>query len=123
TEEADLVLGAYVLPERVGDKWCGYTWKSITVLGITENTIATNITISPNPTDGTTTLALELLSAGNLKITIEDLLGAELLELYNALECEGEFIKTFSFEQLPAGVYFLKIKHNGNTRIEKIIKN
>jgi len=77
----------------------------------------------PNPTDGTTTLSLELESAGNLTITLNDLLGSELFELHNAFTDVGTFTKTFSMEKLPVGVYYLKIIHNGNTKVEKVIKN
>ena len=90
-------------------------------IGIEEKTI-TNLHLSPNPTSNTTTLTLDLETAGSLKITLNDLLGAELFELHNAFETAGTFTKTFSIETLPTGVYFLQISHNNNTIIEKIVK-
>jgi len=81
-----------------------------------------NIHISPNPTEATSTLTLELQTAGVLTITLNDLLGAELFELHNAFTDAGTFTKTFSIEALPQGVYYLKIKHNGTTKIEKVIR-
>jgi len=121
TEECDLILGEFVLPERDGNMWNGYTWKSITVLGIKEEAI-TNISLAPNPTDASTTLSFDLDVAGNLTITLTDLLGAELFELHNEFTAAGTFTKTFSLENILTGSYFLKINHNGNISYEKIIK-
>ena len=90
---------------------------------ITEFPTITNTLVSPNPADETTTLSLELDVAGKLTITLIDLLGAELFELHNAFTDAGPFTKTFSIEKLPVGVYYLKIIHNGNTKVEKVIKN
>ena len=77
----------------------------------------------PNPTEATSTITLDWQAAGNLKITLNDLLGRELFELHNAFEDTGTFTKTFSIEALPLGVYYLKIIHNGNIKIEKVIRN
>ena len=87
-----------------------------------EPTIA-NIKVSPNPTNATSTLTLDLEKAGNLKITLNDLHGDELLELHNKFEDTGTFATTFSLEKFPTGVYFLKINHNGNVKMEKVIRN
>ena len=129
TENIDLCLGEFVLPPPDFDNnsWNGYTWKSINDaeicnISVREKTIA-NLHLSPNPTDATTTLSLDLETAGNLKITLNDLLGCELLELHNAFEDTGIFTKTFYIEALTLGVYYLKIIHNGNIKIEKVIKN
>ncbi len=86
-----------------------------------EETI-THLKLSPNPTDASTTLSFDLDIAGVLTITLTDLLGAELLELHNAFADAGTFIKTFSIEALPIGVYYIKVKHNSNVKIEKILK-
>ena len=90
-------------------------------LNIADNYIQ-NIAIFPNPTNATSTLTLDLEKAGNLKITLEDLLGSELLELHNTFEDTGTFATTFSLETFPTGVYFLKINHNGNVKMEKVIR-
>ena len=79
--------------------------------------------ISPNPSASGTTLTLDLLTAGNLTISLYNLLGEELLELHNSFTDAGIFSRTFSIEMLPIGVYYLKIIHNGNIKIEKVIKN
>jgi hypothetical protein len=102
TPNIDLVLGEYALPEfneiekswnsdnnLFIDDWSGdttnypadYIWKSISIYdGIHEPTL-TNLQLFPNPTDATTTLMFDIETAGNLQITLTDLLGAELFEI------------------------------------------
>jgi hypothetical protein len=129
TENIDLCLGKNVLPAPDLDNktWGNYTWKSINdaeICGISiEEKTITNLQIAPNPTAATSTLTLDLQTSGSLKITLNDLLGAELFELHNSFEDIGTFTKTFSLETLPKGVYFLKISHNGNVRMEKVVRN
>jgi len=50
------------------------------------------------------------------------MLGQELFELHNAYTDADTFIKSFSIEELSIGMYYLKIIHNGNVKIEKIMK-
>ena len=79
--------------------------------------------IYPNPTGGSATLTLYLNDAGHLSVTLNDILGQEVMEIHNAFLDEKIFVKTFSLSNLARGMYFLKIIHNGNVRVEKIIKN
>jgi len=44
-----------------------------------------------------------------------------LNELYNAFTDSSPFIHTFSTEELPAGVYYLNIIHNGVVRVENVV--
>ncbi|MDR0927020.1 MAG: T9SS type A sorting domain-containing protein [Ignavibacteria bacterium] len=108
---------AYLLITDIGE----VSEESPEFLGIKESTIS-NIILSPNPTDGTTTLSLYLETQGNLNIVLTDLLGNNLFELHNEFTQGGAFAKTFSLNALPAGTYFIKINHNGNAKIEKIFK-
>jgi len=79
--------------------------------------------VFPNPTDAHTTVALDLETAGNLTVTLNNMLGQELLEIHNGFADVGEFSRTFSLKKLPIGVYYLKIVHNGNVKVEKVIRN
>jgi len=101
----------------------GITWTTVEEeTGINQKNL-TGIKIYPNPTDAKSTLTVNLAIAGNLTISLNDLTGKELFKLYNAFTNAGEFTKTFSIETLPIGVYYLKITHNGNVAVEKIIRN
>jgi hypothetical protein len=106
---------------------------TVTILSdtvLTANFIHTNIIdavikdllISPNPTDALSTLTLDLLTSGYLTVTLNNLLGQELFEVYDGFVDIGTFRREFSIEHLPTGVYYLKISHNGNVTIEKVIK-
>jgi len=82
-----------------------------------------NSSVFPNPaTDAHTTVSVDLETAGNLTVTLNNMLGQELLEIHNGFTVEGTFTKTFSLKELPIGVYYLKIVHNGNVKVEKIIR-
>lgn len=90
--------------------------------GKTEESFIKSIKIIPNPTKEIATITFDLETAGNLNITLTDLLGNELFELHNEFTQEGTFSKTFSLETFPVGVYYIKITHNGNVKIEKLIR-
>ena len=108
--------------QKLSDDY-GITWTQVEQ----ENTIKQNsligIKLQPNPTGNNTTVTLDLETSGVLTVTLNDLLGSELFELHNEFENNGTFTKTFSLETLPTGVYYLRISHNGNVRMEKVIKN
>ena len=135
TEKIYLTLGENVLPKPNLEEmtWLGnglpnpyytqFTWKSITIHTNIEETIKNHtVNIYPNPTVSDFTVSFDLETAGNLTVTLNDLLGQELFEIYNDFTVEGIFSKTFSLKELPQGVYYLKIVHNGNVRMEKVVR-
>ena len=102
------------------------TCHSFTV-GISEpSSIGATLLISPNPANASTTVITVIVgleTAGNLTITLNNMLGQELFEIHNDFTVEGNFfIRTFSIATLPTGVYYLRVVHNGNVRVEKVIK-
>jgi len=139
TQNIDLILGNNVLPlpDLEANTWqycegnivpgsavTPYKWKSITIHTNIEETIKNHtVNIYPNPTVSDFTVSFDLETAGNLTVTLNDLLGQELFEIYNDFTVEENFTKTFSLKDLPIGVYYLKIVHNGNVRVEKVIRN
>jgi len=82
-----------------------------------------NCIINPNPANETASLTLHFNDAGFLSVTLNNILGQEVMELHNAFLDTKIFVKTFSLSDLAKGMYYLKIIHNGNVRVEKIIKN
>jgi hypothetical protein len=67
-------------------------------------------------------MTLHLNDVGNLTVTLHNILGQEIMELHSGFTDTRRFIKTFSMETLPIGVYYIKITHNGNTKIEKVVR-
>ena len=82
-----------------------------------------SIFIYPNPTSEASTILLELETSGNVKIVLSDVLGQELLQIYDGFATAGTFSKTFTTENLSRGVYFLKILSGKNFTVEKIVVN
>jgi DNA topoisomerase IB len=66
---------------------------------------------------------MDVLEAGDLEITLIDLAGAERMQLHKDFTNTGQFTKTFSLAPFPQGMYYLRIKHNENVKMEKVIRN
>ena len=79
--------------------------------------------ISPNPTNATTTITLYFNDVGNLTITLNNVLGQEVMKVYDGFADTRIFAKKLSLSHLPKGVYYLKITHNENIKVEKIVVN
>ena len=93
----------------------------IDTVGIGEEFIS-NFNATPNPTKDIITINMDILQAGNVDISLVDIVGCELMQIHNAFEYTETFTKTFSIETLPKGAYFLKIIHGENVRLKKIVK-
>jgi hypothetical protein len=121
----ELELGENVLPKPAGNSWNGYTWKSVTVVpaetGIEKITAASALNVYPNPIKGSATVSFELADARDVKISLSDVSGKALMEVYKGLAAAGTFSKTFNTGHLPSGIYFLTIWENGNATVKKLI--
>ncbi|MCL2040024.1 MAG: leucine-rich repeat protein [Bacteroidetes bacterium] len=139
TPNIDLILGVYVLPEcdTILNTWkeyaiplpsweyVDYIWKSITIkrVGITEKKHNFLIDAYPNPTTDFITLKFEMESNSNIKIILCDVLGIELMNIYNGYVAEGSFIKTINVEHLNKDAYFFAILTDKSYIIKKILIN
>ena len=135
TENIDLILGENVLPlpDLTANTWqtqngtangTPYVWKSIKITdGIEEIIKNATVSIFPNPTAENATVSFELETACNVKIVLSNVLGQELIQVYDGFANEGFFIKTINTKHLSKGVYLLKVLIGGNYTVEKIIVN
>jgi hypothetical protein len=80
------------------------------------------VSVKPNPTTDAIYLVLDLENSGNLNITLIDVLGNELLHLYDGVVAAGEFSKQISLKELPIGVYYLRIQQQDEIVLEKVIR-
>jgi hypothetical protein len=87
-----------------------------------ENIESPSTVIFPNPTTDEATIIMDLETVGDIRISLDNLLGEELFEIHSGFSDAGTFTKTFSLEALPVGVYYLRIVHNGNVTVEKVIR-
>jgi hypothetical protein len=79
--------------------------------------------ITPNPTNGETKISYSIAEEGNINMVLINFLGQEIMKLESRHIGVGEHTKTFSIQDFPTGIYFLKLIHNENIIIEKLIKN
>jgi hypothetical protein len=82
-----------------------------------------SLQIYPNPASESTTISLELEKSCNMRIVLSNVLGQELIQVYDGFATEGIFTKKINTEHLAKGVYFLKVLIGGNFTIEKIVIN
>jgi len=88
-----------------------------------EEFIANGINIYPNPTSHSTTLSFELEQSCNIKITLFDALGNELLDIFSGYADVGLFTKLIHTTSLYKGTYYLKFMiNNMQTETSFIVK-
>ncbi len=97
--------------------------KVFTSVGIDEEYIKTDeISLYPNPAMTTEVfLNIELEKSCYLQIILSDILGKEILKLYEGFSNSDRFSKTFDVSKLATGTYFLKTIINGKCKVEKLV--
>jgi len=94
----------------------------ISCTGIDELTHNSSIAIYPNPIAESFTIEFLLSEKSNLDISIFDISGKIVKELYKGKGYQGDNIFSFNKSNLSKGTYFLIIQNNSHTIInEKII--
>jgi len=64
----------------------------------------------PNPFNPTTTIGFYLQEAGDIRVTVHDLLGREVATLARGPAASGEHAVVFDAASLPSGVYVYRLK-------------
>ncbi len=75
----------------------------------------------PNPFNPSTTISFEIPSAGNVKLSVYNLLGQEVKSLLNNNLTEGIHSVAFDAKGLNSGVYLYKLELDGYTLIRKMV--
>ena len=75
----------------------------------------------PNPADKECTLAFDMEKPGNVKITLSNILGANLMKIYDGYAESGTFKHTFDISSLPTGVYTVLIYAGNRVMGEKLM--
>ena len=76
----------------------------------------------PNPFKENSTITFHLKQAGKTVVTVYDVLGKEIAVLVNGYLSAGNHRVTFRPGNLPAGVYTLKLIHDGKVITRKLMK-
>lgn len=74
----------------------------------------------PNPFNPSTKINFNLLSEGNTKLTVYNLLGQEIEVLVNEFMLSGTHTINFDAPNLPSGIYLYKLESGGFTLIRKM---
>ncbi len=80
--------------------------------------IATSISVhgnSPNPFSGVTTITFELTQAGDVTLTVYDLLGREVAVLVDEYLSASAYDATFDASSLPSGMYVYRLQTVGGS--------
>jgi hypothetical protein len=80
------------------------------------------LSVSPNPTMGNTIIAYSLSDNNNVKITVRDLSGREVMSVVNEKMGAGSYEKSIDMSSLNAGVYFVEYTAGDKVYTSKLIK-
>lgn len=68
------------------------------------------VSVFPNPTAGNTTLLYHIPRSGQVRISLVDLLGREVLGAASRKDSGGSHLHLFDTAHLPSGVYFYRVE-------------
>jgi carbohydrate binding protein with CBM6 domain/type IX secretion system substrate protein/SprB-like repeat protein len=123
SEEEDLTglaAGEYVL-HALDANGC-LTDDTVVVENLTalsENELAENIKLMPNPTSGKILLKIDLPEVADITVSIYDLTGRQIAPEFMATLAQQDF--TFDLSEQPAGVYILKMVIGNQVLAKKIV--
>jgi len=75
----------------------------------------------PNPFNPTTNIQYSIPESGNVKLTVYDVLGRELVELVNQFQKAGIYSVAFHAEDFSSGIYFYKLKTGEFSAVRKMV--
>jgi hypothetical protein len=77
--------------------------------------------VAPNPAIGRTAVSFGLTGAGHARLGLHDLLGREIAVLFDGEMAGGSRRASFDTSTLPAGMYFLTLQCEGESRTQTMI--
>ncbi len=101
------------VPERsegVGESSPSDSWRTIALMPP-----------SPNPTQTSVRLAFELAQAGHVNLAVYDANGRKMSTLINEEMGPGRHESEWSGEEVPTGVYFVKLMAGGETVTRRVV--
>ena len=106
-----------VCEQGVNGPWSPAVEFSTPAVGI-EVADGMNISIYPNPTSSSTTIALSGVS-GEVAITIVDMNGRVVKS--DSMSCEGDCVKTMEVSGLAQGAYFVRVNGENVNMVKKLV--
>jgi hypothetical protein len=71
--------------------------------------------VFPNPTNGAAIIAIENLANIGVEVSLINILGSKVLELYNGVIVSKYNEISADLSTLDKGIYFVNVTSNGNT--------
>ena len=88
-----------------------------------EQPSTTQFSIYPTPFSANANIAFTLKDAGVTALVIYDINGKQVAAIFRENLSAGSYNRSFTASHLPAGVYAVKLIHNGIVTTKKVIKN
>lgn len=94
---------------------------------INNNVLNMFMQVNPNPVKTNSIISYELPANGNVTISINDMQGKRLANLFQGYQLKGKYNRNlntsdFNISKILNGIYIVQVSLNGKTRTEKIIK-
>jgi hypothetical protein len=75
----------------------------------------------PNPFNPVTTIQFSLPQSGNVKLSVYNLLGEQVIDLVDEFKESGVHATNFNASELNSGLYIYKLETNGFVQSKKMI--
>ena len=85
------------------------------VLMSAQNQNNSRLSVYPNPTNGNSVIDIENLAAVNIEVTLINILGSKVMELYSGAVVSNYQSIDVNLTNLDKGIYFVRVNSNGNT--------
>ena len=118
------MAGMYGTTGKIWGQWIAEINSNQDVTGVQNNMVETNhVAVYPNPVTDIYSVDFVLDQNETLVVSILDLQGRVVKELFNGAASKGRNLFTFNKAQLTSGMYFVNIRtgSNNNVKNEKII--
>ena len=89
-----------------------------------ENAAPSNFTMSqnyPNPFNPVTTIGFTLVAEAEIELAVFDLSGRKIQTIFTGQTSPGEYSAEFDANNLPAGIYFYRLKMDSDSMTKKML--
>lgn len=104
-----------------GCEGCSFVYEMTCCVGIEEANFDGDVKVYPNPNNGNFTVEVTLNQVRNLSVGLHDMVGKQIWS-EDAIGSTDQFRKQYDLNEMPNGVYFLRILADDQLNVVKLIK-